>query len=387
MTEKEVRQVLSGKHFMNGDVACAEGAIAAGCRFFAGYPITPATEIAERMARRLVEIGGIYVQMEDEIASMAAIIGASWAGKKSMTATSGPGFSLMQENIGLAVMTETPCVVVDIMRGAPSTGQPTMGAQQDVMQSKWGSHGDYSIIALAPASVQEMFDQTIECFNLSERYRVPTFLLADGFTGHLWERLVIPPPEEIKTFERKKPLVPPDEYLPFKPDDHLIPPMACFGEGYHFHVTGLTHDERGYPKTVDPEIQSKLVKRLCDKIRNNSDKIIKTHEFMLEGAEVVVVAYGIPSRSSVRAVKEARKSGIKAGLLRIITVWPFPERQIQELANNALAIVVPEMNCGQILREVERAAKETPVHFVPKLGGEPHQPSEILNAIKGAAKS
>ncbi|MBE0520047.1 2-oxoacid:acceptor oxidoreductase subunit alpha [Candidatus Bathyarchaeota archaeon] len=372
---------------MQGDVACAEGAIAAGCRFFAGYPITPATEIAERMARRMIEVDGMFVQMEDELASMAAIIGASWAGAKAMTATSGPGFSLMQENIGLAVMTETPCVVVNIMRGAPSTGQPTEGAQQDVMQSKWGSHGDYEIIALAPASVQEMFDLTIECFNFAETYRAPTFLLADGFTGHLWERVVIPPPEEIKTVERKKPVVPPDKYLPFKPDEDLVPPMACFGEGYSVHVTGLTHDELGYPKTTDPKIQRELVNRLCQKIRKNSDRIIRTYEFMLEDAEVAVVAYGIPSRSSLSAVKMARKAGIKAGLLRLITVWPFPEKKVEELSNNVKAIVVPEMNCGQVVREVERVAKETPVHFLSKIGGEPHSPSEIFEVIRRAAKT
>jgi len=381
------REVLTGKHLMQGDVACAEGAIAAGCRFFAGYPITPATEIAERMARRMIDVSGMFVQMEDELASMAAIIGASWAGAKAMTATSGPGFSLMQENIGLAVMTETPCVVVNIMRGDPSTGQPTEGAQQDVMQSKWGSHGDYSIIALAPASVQEMFDLTIECFNFAETYRAPTFLLADGFTGHLWERVVIPPPEEIKTVERKKPVVPPDKYLPFKPDKDLVPPMACFGEGYSVHVTGLTHDELGYPKTTDPKTQHELVNRLCEKISKNSDKIIRTYEFMLEDAEVAVVAYGIPSRSSLSAVKMARKAGIKAGLLRLITVWPFPEKQVEELSNNVKAIVVPEMNCGQVVREVERVAKETPVHFSSKIGGEPHSPSEIFEVIRRAAKA
>jgi len=381
------REVLTGKHLMQGDVACAEGAIAAGCRFFAGYPITPATEIAERMARRMIDVSGMFVQMEDELASMAAIIGASWAGAKAMTATSGPGFSLMQENIGLAVMTETPCVVVNIMRGDPSTGQPTEGAQQDVMQSKWGSHGDYSIIALAPASVQEMFDLTIECFNFAETYRAPTFLLADGFTGHLWERVVIPPPEEIKTVERKKPVVPPDKYLPFKPDKDLVPPMACFGEGYSVHVTGLTHDELGYPKTTDPKTQHELVNRLCEKISKNSDKIIRTYEFMLEDAEVAVVAYGIPSRSSLSAVKMARKAGIKAGLLRLITVWPFPEKQVEELSNNVKAIVVPEMNCGQVVREVERVAKETPVHFSSKIGGEPHSPSEIFEVIRRAAKT
>jgi len=381
------RTVLTGTHFMQGDVACAEGAIAAGCKFFAGYPITPATEIAERMARRLIQIGGTYIQMEDELASMAAVIGASWAGLKSMTATSGPGFSLMQENIGLAIMTETPCVVVDIMRGSPSTGQPTTGAQQDVMQSKWGSHGDYEIIALAPASVQEMFDLTIECFNLAETYRVPTFLLADGFIGHLLERVVIPSPEEIKLVERKKPSVPPHKYVPFKPDDNLVPPMACFGEGYRVHVTGLTHDERGYPQTDNPKMQFELVQRLCEKIRKNASKIIRTDEFMLEDAEIAVVAYGIPSRSSLSAVKKAREAGIKAGLLRLVTVWPFPEKQIKELASRVKAMVVPEMNYGQIVREVERAAKETPVHFLPKLGGDPHEPSEILEVIRRVAKA
>ncbi|RJS80433.1 2-oxoacid:acceptor oxidoreductase subunit alpha [Candidatus Bathyarchaeota archaeon] len=384
MTEQ--RTVLTGKHLMQGDMACAEGAIAAGCRFFAGYPITPATEIAERMARRMIEVGGIYVQMEDELASMAAIIGASWAGVKAMTATSGPGFSLMQENIGLAAMTETPCVVVNIMRGSPSTGQPTEPGQQDVMQAQWGSHGDYDVIALAPASVQEMFDLTIECFNLSETYRVPTFLLADGFIGHLWERVIIPPLEEIKVVKRKKPKVPPEKYIPFKPDDDLVPPMANFGDGYRVHVTGLTHDEHGYPRTDDPEVQFKLVQRLCEKIRKNAEKIIKIKELMLEDAEVAVIAYGIASRASISAVKKAREAGIKAGLLRLVTVWPFPEKIVSEIANQVKAIVVPEMNYGQLVREVERAAKETPVHFIPKLGGEPHKPDEIFEVIRRAVK-
>ncbi|MCD6445772.1 2-oxoacid:acceptor oxidoreductase subunit alpha [Candidatus Bathyarchaeota archaeon] len=384
MTEQ--RTVLTGKHLMQGDMACAEGAIAAGCRFFAGYPITPATEIAERMARRMIEVGGIYVQMEDELASMAAIIGASWAGVKAMTATSGPGFSLMQENIGLAAMTETPCVVVNIMRGSPSTGQPTEPGQQDVMQAQWGSHGDYDVIALAPASVQEMFDLTIECFNLSETYRVPTFLLADGFIGHLWERVIIPPLEEIKVVKRKKPKVPPEKYIPFKPDDDLVPPMANFGDGYRVHVTGLTHDEYGYPRTDDPEVQFKLVQRLCEKIRKNAEKIIKIKELMLEDAEVAVIAYGIASRASISAVKKAREAGIKAGLLRLVTVWPFPEKIVSEIANQVKAIVIPEMNYGQLVREVERAAKETPVHFIPKLGGEPHKPDEIFEVIRRAVK-
>jgi len=374
--------ILEGSHFMNGDVACAEGAIAAGCRFFAGYPITPATEIAEHLAQRMPEVGGIYVQMEDEIASIAAVIGASYAGLKAMTATSGPGFSLMQENIGLAVMTEAPCVIVDVMRGGPSTGQPTLPGQQDVMQAKWGSHGDYEIIALAPSSVQEMFDLTIEAFNLSETYRVPAILLADEVVGHMWEKVVIPPAEKIKIVNRKKANVPPEAYAPFMPDDDLVPPMACFGEGYSFHATGLTHDEHGYPQTSSSEAQQKLVQRLCDKIRKNADKIIRVEEVMLDDADVVVVAYGIVARAALSAVRKAREKGIKAGLLRPITLWPFPEKRVAKIAKQAKAIVVPEMNCGQLVREVERAAKETPVAFLSKLGEEPHTPMEIFEVIR-----
>ena len=376
------RAVLTGKHFLSGDYACAEGAIAAGCRFFAGYPITPATEIAERMARRLPEVGGVYIQMEDELGSIAAVIGASYAGVKAMTATSGPGFSLMQENIGLAVMTETPLVIVDIMRGGPSTGQPTKPGQQDMMQAKWGSHGDYEVIALAPSSVQEMFDLTIECFNLSERFRVPAFLMADEIVAHMWERVIIPEPDQIEIVNRKKPAVSPAEYLPFKPDEDLVPPMACFGEGYRVHVTGLTHDERGYPKTDSPEIQEQLIRRLCDKIRKNADKIVKVKEFMLEDAEIAVIAYGTPARAAVSAVRKAREEGIKAGLLRLVTVWPFPERQVAELAARVEGIVVPELNYGQIVREVERAAKTTPVYFIPKFGEALHTPMEILDGIR-----
>jgi 2-oxoglutarate ferredoxin oxidoreductase subunit alpha len=376
------RALLTGAHFLNGDVACAEGAIAAGCRFFAGYPITPATEIAEHLSQRMPEFGGIYVQMEDEIASMAAVIGASYTGLKAMTATSGPGFSLMQENIGLAVMTEAPCVVVDIMRGGPSTGQPTLPGQQDVMQAKWGSHGDYGIIALSPSSVQEMFDLTIEAFNLSETYRVPTLLMGDEIVAHMWEKVVIPPAEGIRTVNRKKPNVPRDKYMPFMPDDDLVPPMACFGEGYRFHATGLTHNEQGYPQTSSSEVQSRLVRRLCQKISQNEDKIVRVERVMLEDADVVVAAYGIVARAALSAVRKARASGIKAGLLRLITLWPFPEKQVAEIASRAKAIVMPEMNCGQLVREVERAAKETPVAFLSKLGEDPHTPMEILEVIR-----
>ena len=379
----ENRVLLTGKHFLSGDLACAEGALAAGCRFFAGYPITPATEIAERMARRLPQIGATYIQMEDEIASIAAVIGASYAGVKAMTATSGPGFSLMQENIGLAVMTETPCVVVDVMRGGPSTGQPTMASQQDVMQAKWGSHGDYEIIALTPSSVQEAFDLTIEAFNYAETYRVPVMVMMDAIVGHMWEKVLIPPADNIEIINRKKPSVSPKEYMPFKPEQNLVPPMAIFGEGYRFHATGLTHDEDGGPRTESIKVQRKLVQRLCDKIRENSDKIVRTKETMMEDAEIAVVAYGIESRAALSAVRKARADGIKAGLLRLITLWPFPDESVAEIAKNVKTIVVPEMNYGQLVREVERAAKATPVTFLPKLGEEPHRPEEILEAIKG----
>ncbi|MCW4052039.1 MAG: 2-oxoacid:acceptor oxidoreductase subunit alpha [Candidatus Bathyarchaeota archaeon] len=388
MSMEKNRTVLTGIHFLSGDTACAEGALAAGCQFFGGYPITPATEISERMARRLPEVGGVYIQMEDEISSLAAVIGASYAGKKAMTATSGPGFSLMQENIGLAIMTETPLVIVDIMRGGPSTGQPTMPGQQDVMQARWGSHGDYEIIALTPSSVQEMFDLTIESFNLAETYRVPVILLADAILGHMWEKVTIPSYDELNLFTRKKPNVSASarEYRPFKPDENLIPPMACFGEGYRFHATGLTHDQKGAPATTSAEEQSKLVKRLCDKIRKNANKIIKVREVMLEDAEVVVVAYGISSRAALSAVHLARKEGIKAGLLQLVTIWPFPEDLVVQVAQQSQAIVVPEMNCGQLVREVERAAKTTPVFFLSKLGEEPHRPSEIASACRRAVK-
>ncbi len=373
--------VLTGTHFMLGDHACAEGAIAAGCRFFAGYPITPATEIAERMARRLPQLGGVYIQMEDELASMAAILGASCGGMKTMTATSGPGLSLMLENIGLGIMLEIPCVVVNVQRGAPSTGLPTLVGQGDVMQARWGSHGDYEIIALAPSSVQEMFDFTVLAFNLAERYRTPVILLADEAVGHLTERVVIPPPEEIELWERPRPTVPPEEYLPYATDESLIPPMALAGEGYFVHMTGLTHDERGYP-IINGEAHERLVRRLLDKIRKHAPEIIRYEEVLMDDAEVAVVSYGITARSALRAVREARRQGIRAGLLRLITVWPFPEDRIQELSQQVELFVVAEINQGQIRREVERtAAGQVPVTGVHKLGGTLITPDEILEAL------
>jgi 2-oxoglutarate ferredoxin oxidoreductase subunit alpha len=377
-------EVLTGTHFVHGDWACAEGAIAAGCRFYAAYPITPATEIAERLAQRLPQVGGKFIQFEDELGAIASVIGASYAGQKAMTATSGPGISLMLENIGLAVMTEAPCVIVNVMRGGPSTGQPTAGAQGDVMQCRWGTHGDTEVIALAPQSVQEMFDLTIHAFNLSERYRIPVFLMADANIGHLYESLKIPETDRIDIVDRRKPTVAKREYRPFSAGEDLVPPMACFGDGYHFYATGLTHNEMGYPD-MSVETQDKLVRRLCDKIRRDAAMIEMVEERFTDDCDVLVVAYGITARSALSAVKLAREQGIKAGLLRLITLWPFPDARIEELTRRCVGVVVAEMNYGQLVREVERAAMRR-VEFVPKLGENPHMPEEILAAIWRAGK-
>ncbi|MEN6638359.1 MAG: 2-oxoacid:acceptor oxidoreductase subunit alpha [Smithella sp.] len=383
MVAKEVR---TGTHFMNGDEACCEGALAAGCRFFAGYPITPATEIAESMSRRLPEIGGIYIQMEDEIASMAAILGASWGGVKSMTSTSGPGFSLMMENIGLGICTETPCVVCNVQRAGPSTGLPTLVAQGDMMQARWGSHGHYEIIALVPSGPQEMFDFTIRAFNLSEYYRLPVIILADEVVGHMNERVVIPQEEEIEITNRRKPTVSREEYLPYEADADGIAPMANCGDGYRIHVTGLTHDDRGYP-AMDAKAQERMVTRLVDKIRKNRDKIIRTKNLYLDDAEVVVVSYGISARSAMQAVRNARSEGIKAGLIKLDTVWPFPEELIRTVAINAKALIMAEINGGQMVLELERSAfGACPVSLVSNYGGAILHPGLILSAISKAAK-
>ncbi|MBN2336320.1 2-oxoacid:acceptor oxidoreductase subunit alpha [Candidatus Bathyarchaeota archaeon] len=377
-------KVLTGTHFVHGDWACAEGAISAGCGYYAAYPITPATEIAERIAQRFPTMGGKFIQFEDEIGAIASVLGASFSGLKAMTATSGPGISLMLENLGLAVMTEAPCVVVNVMRGGPSTGQPTVGSQGDVMQCRWGMHGDVEIIALVPQSVQEMYDLTVEAFNLSEAYRTPVFLLSDANIGHLYEKLVIPEEDRLPIIDRKKPTVPPSEYLPYKADESLVPPMASFGDGYRFYSTGLTHDEKGYPD-MSVQAQDKLVRRLSDKIRRNTDRITKIERLMVDDCDVLVVAYGITARSAATAVKQAREKGVEAGLLRLISLWPFPDKVIEEAAEDAKAVVVAEMNYGQLVREVERAVKPKPVCFLPKLGENPHTPQEILEAIRGAA--
>jgi len=371
---------------MNGDVACAEGAVSAGCRFFAGYPITPATEVAERMSERLPEVGGVYVQMEDEIASMNAVLGASWAGLKSMTATSGPGFSLMMENLGLGVMLETPCVLVNVQRAGPSTGLPTLVAQGDMMQARWGSHGSYEIIALVPSSPQDMFDLTITAFNLSERYRVPVLIMADEAVGHMSEKVVIPGIAPQDLIVRPRPKHRAGRYLPYEADGDLVPPMAIAGEGYRFHVTGLTHDERGYP-TMTAEAQDRLVRRLTDKIRLNIDDILRYEEIATEDAEVVVCAYGITARIARLAVQQARGEGIRAGLLRLVVVWPFAENRIRELARQVRGFVVPEINYGQIVLEVERCAGgKARTLLVPHMGGGVHEPQTILEAIREAAQ-
>lgn len=372
-------RVLTGQHFMNGDVACAEGALAAGCRFFAGYPITPSTEVAERLAQRLPRVGGVYVQMEDELASIAAVLGASWAGAKAMTATSGPGFSLMMENVGLAAMTETPCVIVDVQRGGPSTGLPTLVSQADVMQAKWGSHGDFEPIAFAPESPQEMFDLTIQAFNAAERYRTPVFLMADEVVGHMTERVVIPAAEEIDLVDRKRPPQTRDGWLPFATDADLVPAMPNAGDGYNIHVTGLTHDERGYPAT-DALVHDRLVRRLNRKIQVHAKEITRYEELYVDDAEVIVVTFGCTARSAKRAVTQARERGIKAGMFRLITLWPFPQGRLRELANRVRRFVVAEMNLGQMAREVERHIRR-PAVWVTHAGGAMIPPETILRSI------
>lgn len=374
--------VATGEHFMDGDHACAEGAIAAGCRFFAGYPITPSTEVAERIAWRFPLVGGMFIQMEDELASMAAVVGAAWTGTKAMTVTSGPGFSLMMENLGLATMMETPCVLVNVQRGGPSTGLPTLTGQADMMQARWGSHGDYEIIAMSPNSPQECFDLTITAFNLAEQWRVPVLFMMDECIGHMTEKVVIPKAEEIEVTPRKYYEGELGGYLPYQFNgQETVAPMVKAGDGHFIHVTGLTHDERGYP-IINAEAQDKNVRHLVDKIRNHEQEICLYEEEETEDAEVIVVSYGISSRVAMKAVLEARAQGIKVGTLRLITVWPFPETRILELAKRVQAFVVPEINMGQISLEVERCCKgQAETILVPHAGGWVHDPQDILNAI------
>jgi len=363
---------LTKLEFWQGNTACAEGALAAGCRFFGGYPITPSTEVAEHMAVKLPKMNGVFVQMEDEIAGIAAIIGASWTGVRAMTATSGPGFSLMMENIGYAAMTETPCVIVNIQRGGPSTGQPTMAAQGDMLQCRFGSHGDYSVIALCPASVQEMYELTAKAFDLADRYRVPVFLMADEIVGHMRERIRVP--DKVGQTPRRELE---KGVLPFQPDADLVPGFATFGKGHGVHVTGLTHDERGYPCATNPGVHAALVRRLVDKVEN-ARAAIADYDIINPDAEQVFIAYGAPVRT-VQQVLHDRPDGM-IGFLRLRTVWPFPEHAIRAFSQ-AKVFFVPELNMGQIAREIERHV-EVPVVSLPKLGGDLHTPPELLAALE-----
>ena len=370
--------------FLAGNEACVEGALAAGCRFFAGYPISPSSEIAEKMSGRLPKLGGKFIQMEDEIASMGAIIGASLAGAKTMTATSGPGFSLMQENMGYAMMAEIPCVVINVMRGGPSTGNPTGPSQSDVMQSRWGTHGDHPAIVLTPNSIREAFETTVHCFNFAEMMRTCTVLAMDEIVAHMREKMVIPAPGDIKIINRKRPQLKEGEvYRPYAPDADLIPPMMNFGEGARYHVTGLDHDATGFPSGA-PDNQETLHRRLLDKVELHKDELTLFEEHRLEDADVLVVAYGSTSRSAKRAVEEARSQGVKAGMFRPITLYPLAEKQIERAAAHAKKIVVPEMNLGQYRLEVERiVGRAVPVVGVHRVNGEPIAPSLILSAILG----
>jgi 2-oxoglutarate/2-oxoacid ferredoxin oxidoreductase subunit alpha len=379
--------VLTGSHFIDGDHACCEGCIAAGARFSAGYPITPSTEVVERFSHRAPTIGGTFIQMEDELAASIAIQGAVWGGAKAFTVTSGPGFSLMMEHIGYAAMTETPCVFVDVQRGGPSTGLPTLPAQADMMQVKWGSHGDYEIIALCPNSPQECFDLTIKAFNFSEIYRVPVFVMMDEVVGHMTEKVVIPKAEEIEVVPRNFTHKQVDLFKAFAPTgDACVPEMVMAGQGYNVHVTGLTHDERGYPN-MTPPVQDTLVRRLKHKITDNEDKICLYEEADIDGADVVVISYGITSRVAQRAIDMAHEQGMKVGKFRIITAWPFPEKKIREIAGKVKALVVPELNLGQMVREVERcAAGHAKTIAVSHAGGSVHRPDDILKAIVEAAR-
>ena len=366
--------------FWQGNEACAEGAITAGCRFFAGYPITPSSEIAEHLALRLPQVGGIAIQMEDELASLGAVIGASWAGAKAMTATSGPGFSLMQENIGYAFMTETPCVVVDVQRAGPATGQATKCGQGDVMQARWGTHGDYAAIVLSPNSVQEMFDLTVRAFNLAEKFRTPVVLLADEVVAHMREKIVLPPSGRVKIVNRRKPKLGENGF--FGLED--VPPMPSFGEGFNVTVTGSTHDEYGIRATADPAIHRRLVERLVGKILKKADEIVDYESQNVDKCEVGIISYGCTSRTVYETMELAKKKGIDTGFIRLKTMWPFPENIVRKMAENVKVIFVPEMNLRQIFYEVQRVVgHKVPVVPVNKIGGgEMITPEELLAEIK-----
>ncbi len=367
---------------MQGNEACTYGALAAGVRFFAGYPITPSTEIAETMAKMLPKLGGKFVQMEDEIASMGAILGASLAGKKVLTATSGPGFSLKQELIGYAAAAEIPAVIVNVQRVGPSTGQPTSPAQGDVMQARWGTHGDHSIIALSPWSVREAFDTTVMAVNYAERFRTPVILLMDEIVGHLRENIDVPSDDEIDVYPRRQPKLSREQgYQPYAPDTDLVPNVANFGEGYHIHVTGLIHDETGFP-SGSPEITKNMLDRFHQKLAIASDEICHYEEYFMDDAEYAVVSYGGTARTAYEAMLNARAKGYKVGMVRLVTIWPFADKVIAELAEKVKAVLVPELNYGQLVHEVQRASLgKCKVEFLGKYDTQIFVPNEIENAI------
>jgi 2-oxoglutarate ferredoxin oxidoreductase subunit alpha len=366
---------------LQGNEAIVEGALAAGCRFFAGYPITPATEISEAMSYRLPAVDGAFIQMEDEIASLGAVIGASLAGVKSMTATSGPGFSLMQENLGFACAAEVPCVIVNVMRGGPSTGLPTRVSQGDVMQARWGTHGDHPVIVLAASTTQDCFITTVRAFNLSEKYRTPVILLADEVVAHTREKIYLPRPEEVEVIDRIRPNMPPDWYIPYEDNSRGVPPMSVFGDGYRYHVTGLIHDVRGFP-TERPDEITAFMGRIFRKITQHLLDIQQIEEEMTEDAEVLVIAYGCVSRSARRAVREARERGVKAGLIQLITLWPFPRQAVEPVLRRARVALVPELNMGQMSREIKRISQgATRIETLNRVDGNLITPGEILTRL------
>ena len=367
---------------LQGNEACAMGAVYAGAKFFGGYPITPSTEVAEVLSIELPKVGGKFIQMEDEIGAMAAVIGASLTGAKSITATSGPGVSLKQELIGYACIAETPCVIINVMRGGPSTGMPTGPGQSDVMQAMWGTHGDHAAIALVPNSCQEIFEETVRAFNLAEKYRMPVQVLFDEIVGHMRERIVFPEPGEIEVIDREAPTDGPDSYKPYDATKGQIPPLASFGSGYKFHVTGLNKADDGFPTTKASLVEAEERRQIA-KIKDNVDDILKNEEYMTEDAEVIIWAYGSTSRSARYAVNEMREQGIKAGLFRPLTIWPFPEKRTAELAKQCKAIVVAEMNLGQMVYEVDRVSRgECVVVHEGRVDGEPVNPGQIIGKVK-----
>lgn len=370
------------RKLLQGNIACIQGALYAGMRFFAGYPITPSTELAEGSSRELPKIGGRFIQMEDEIASIAAVIGASVSGLKSMTATSGPGYSLMVELIGYAYITETPCVIVNVQRGGPSTGLPTKVSQSDTMQARWGTHGDYTAIAVAPSTVADAVTETIRAFNLAERFRTPVTVLLDEVIGHSRELITLPEPGEVKVYNRVKPTVPPDQFVPFAMTPNGVSPMASYGEGYRYNVTGLTHDTMGFSTNRADEIFPKLDK-LRNKIMNYTDEITKVRVEMMDDAEIAFIAYGSVARASLQAATLARQAGVKVGVIQLYTIWPFPDKEIQQLTERCKAVIVGELNMGQIVTEIRRILpRDLPIHTMQRYDGDILTPMQLLEKLQ-----